>query len=111
MPRDYTWSRRTIGRNKLCIGELGTLLGVGRHQARRLLLQSGLPCRLITRRWRDSDGSWYSRRTYAIPPATAETLLWQAIEREWKKDVRLVTRLGGEVPLEARTPPSALFGR
>ncbi len=111
MPRDYSWARRFVPRSCGTVGELAILLGVGRHQARRRLLQSGLPCRLITRRWKDPDGAWYVRRTYAIPVATAEALFYGGIEREWKKDVRLLTRLGVEVPLEARTPPSALFGR
>ena len=105
---EYSWARRFISRDCLTVGEVALLLGVGRHQARRRLLQSGLPCKLIVRRWRHPDGNWYNRQTYAIPPATAETLLWQAIEREWKKDVRLLTSMGVKVPPEARTLASAL---
>ena len=105
MPRDYSWARQFVPRSCGTIGELGILLGVGRHQARRRLLQSGLPCKLITRRWRHPDGSWYVRRTYAIPPGTAEVLLWEAIGREWRKDVALIMRLGGSVSEHARTPP------
>ncbi len=105
MGRDYTWARRFVPRGCGTLGELAILLGVGRHQARRRLLQSGLPCRLITRRWKDHEGAWYVRRTYAIPAPTAEALMYGAIEREWIKDVRLITRMGVHVPPEARTPP------
>ncbi len=108
---DYSWARRFVPRSCGTVGELAIILGVGRHQARRRLLASGLPCKLITRRWRDSGGSWYVRRTYSVPVATAKALFYGGIEREWKKDVRLLTRMGVSVPEHARTPPSALFGR
>jgi len=109
MPRDYSWARRFVGRNCLTVGEVAFLLGLGRHQTRRRLLQSRLPCRLVVRRWRHHrDRSWYTRKTYAIPRGTAETLLWQAISREWERDVRLLTRMGLKVPPEARSLESAL---
>ena len=108
MPRDYSWARRFVPRSCGTVGELAILLGVGRHQARRRLLQSGLPCRLITRRWKNPDGAWQVRRTYAIPVPTAEALLWKEIEREWERDVRLLTRMGRKVPPEARSLASAL---
>ena len=52
MPRDYSWAARVVGRNAYTLREVGIMLGVGRHQARRRLLQSGLPYRLISRHWR-----------------------------------------------------------
>ena len=110
MPRDYRWARKFIPHDCATIGELGILLGLGRHEARRRLLKSGLPCRLITRRWKNPDGAWQVRRTYAIPVATAEALFYGGIEREWKRDVRFLRRLGVKVPPHACTPPRELFG-
>ena len=75
MARDYSWARRTAPRGWLTLGDLAELLAVGRHQARRKLLQSGLPCRLFTRRWRDPvDGCWYKRRFWALRRETADLL-------------------------------------
>jgi hypothetical protein len=72
--RDYGWARTVVPQDKLTLGELADLLGVGRHQARRLLLASGLPSRLLTRKW-SYNGHRYGRKTYSIPPETAEALL------------------------------------
>ncbi len=59
------------------------MLGVGRHQARRRLLQSGLPYRLISRHWRHPlDQSWYTRKCYAIPAKIVLALDSQQEERE-----------------------------
>ncbi len=91
MACDYSWARRILRRDQVTIGELGWMLGVGRHQARRRLLASGLPCRLITRRWRDPwyvEDHWYVRRTYAIPARTADILLWQHLERDGRAMLR-----------------------
>ncbi len=90
MPRDYSWARRILRRDQVTIGELGMMLGVGRHQARRRLVASGLPCRLVTRRWKDPwyEDRWYARRTYAIPARTAHILLWQHLERDGRRMLR-----------------------
>ncbi len=105
---DYSWARRFVPRSCGTVGELAILLGVGRHQARRRLLASGLPCWLLTRRWKDLNGSWYVRRAWVVPPGTAKTLLWKEIEREWERDVRLLTRMGRKVPPEARSLATAM---
>ena len=91
MPRDYSWARRILRRDQVTIGELGWMLGVGRHQARRRLLASGLPYKLVTRRWKDPwyvEDHWYVRRTYAIPARTARIILWRHIERDGRQDLR-----------------------
>lgn len=67
MCENYAWARQTIPPRMLTIGDLALFLGVGRHQARRILLGSRLPCRLITRHWRDRrHGTPYTRRTWAV---------------------------------------------
>jgi hypothetical protein len=72
MPSDYAWARATISGRMLTVGDLAALLGVGRHQARRILLASGLPCRLITRHWRERRcGTPYTRKTWAVPVEVA----------------------------------------
>ncbi len=79
----------------LTTGEFAHMLDVGRHQAVRILKASGLPCRLVTRRWRHPrDGSWYVRRYYAIPPKTATALHWQRVERDIEKTLRGFMRRG-----------------
>lgn len=64
--RGYDWARRTIPRGHWAIGDVAFLLGVGRHAARRRLLKSGLPARLITRYWR-YGGYLYRRKAWAVP--------------------------------------------
>ena len=104
MARDYSWSRRFIPRDMLTTGEFAHMLDVGRHQAVRILKASGLPCRLVTRRWRHPrDGSWYVRRTYAIPLETAKALHWEGIERDIEKTLRGLMRRGCKLtPFEKR---------
>ena len=59
------------------------MLGVGRHQARRILIASGLPHRLITRRWRHAlNGAWYARAALAISPEVADRLVWERLARQ-----------------------------
>jgi hypothetical protein len=100
MARDYTWARRTLGRHMVTIGELATMLGVGRHQARRRLLASSLPAKLVTRRWKDRHGCWYMRRTWAVPMETFRTLLIQQIERDWNRDARVFGKRAPRFPRE-----------
>lgn len=96
MPRDYTWARRTIPDYMLSVGELSLLLGTGRHQARRILIRSGFPCRLIKRHWRDpSRARGYTRRAWAIPQDVALLLMLKQIQRQLKPDCR---RLGIPIP-------------
>ena len=95
MARDYSWARSFLRHDWLTIGELAWLLNVGRHQARRRLLASGLACKLILRRWRQPhEGSWYVRRAYAVPPVTVRVLFWRALERDWRRTEREFARLG-----------------
>ncbi len=90
MACDYSWARRFVGRANVTVGELATMLSLGRHQARRRLLASGLPYKLITRHWQDPwyEDRWYARRTYAIPSKTARILLWQHLERDGRQMLR-----------------------
>lgn len=100
MPRDYSWARQAIPCNMATVGELAIILGVGRHQARRRLLASGLPVKLVTRRWKDQDECWWVRRTWAIPLETFKTLLIQQIERDWYRDAKLAGRQASRFPRE-----------
>ncbi len=96
MPRDYKWAAQSLPPDLVSIGELGILLGLGRHQARRLLLKSGYPCKLYTKHWRGDNGRGYTRRTYGIPPVTFRLLLKERsafwMQRALRAMGRLMTR-------------------
>ena len=90
MPRDYSWARQTIPQHTLTIGQLAAFLGVERHQARRLLVRSGLPCRLVVRRWMDDDRErWFVRKAWAVPLETANTLRESKIQKLCKHAQRV----------------------
>ena len=80
MPRDYSWAQRNIPEGLYSIGDLAEGLDMGRHQARRILLSSGLPCWLIMKRWRGSNGKYYCRRAWAIPFETHFCLILEQLE-------------------------------
>ncbi len=84
MARDYSWSRRWLPPGTWNIGDLAIMLGLGRHRTRRILLASGLPCRLIRRRW-SYRGRGYSRRFYSIPDLTAAVLYARRVKWEWRR--------------------------
>ena len=110
MPRDYSWARRFVPRDCFTVGELADVLCIGSHQARRRLLQSGLPYRLITRRWQHPlDQCWYVRRTYAIPPETADALYWADAEDGWARMQRHLIRHGARLSPAQRRPLRDLF--
>lgn len=72
----------------LTIGDLAALLGVGRHQARRILLVSGLPCKLVTRHWHGIDGRAYTRKTWAVPVEVACLLRLKRTQRQMLREAK-----------------------
>lgn len=87
MACNYFWARLTIPANMMTLGELSLLLGTGRHQARRILIRSGLPCRLIKRHWRSpTTERGYTRRAWAIPQEVALLLMLKQAERQLRPD-------------------------
>lgn len=77
MARDYQWAARTVPKGYWTIGDVAFMLGVGRHAARRRLLRSGLPAKLITRYWQHG-GHLYRRRALAVPEVSAMILFAEA---------------------------------
>ena len=96
MPRDYKWAAQSLPPGLVTIGELGVLLGLGRHQARRMLLRSGYPCKLYTRKWRGDNGQGYTRKCYGVPLMTFFHLSKErsvfVMERVLRAMGRLMTR-------------------
>ena len=103
MPRDYSWSRNSIPPRLNTIGELAGLLGLGRHQTRRRLIDSGLPFKVYVKRWQDpNSGKWYSRRAIGIPQKTAAELLkldmMNSLGAGWKSFCRAIKSKNTETP-------------
>ncbi len=103
MARDYSWSRNSIPPRMNTIGELAGLLGLGRHQTRRRLIDSGLPFKVYVKRWQDpNSGKWYSRRAIGIPQKTAAELLkldmMNSLGAGWKSFCRAIKSKNTETP-------------
>jgi len=103
MPRDYSWSRRSIPPRMNTIGELAGLLGLGRHQTRRRLIASGLPYRVYVKRWTNpATGQQYSRRAIGIPQSTAGELvknnIMDSLGKSWKNIARVTKMKDPEPP-------------
>lgn len=98
----YQWSRASIPPKMHTVGELGIMLGLGRHQARRRLVASGLPYTIYVRRWKNpANGQPYSRRAIGIPQSTAGELVKgdaeSSIRKSWK-DISRTTKLTNPEP-------------
>jgi hypothetical protein len=106
--RDYTWTRRSIQDDMFSVGDLALWLGLGRHQARRVLLHSGLPCRLITRHWWDPrTGRGYTRKALCTHWRVGLVLLLRRIKRDLEPDAK---RLGIPTPPALDSKISELLG-
>lgn len=91
MPDDYPWARHSIPTGLWTLAELAQLLDVGTHQARRILLKSGLPCRLITKHWWDRQtGRGFTRKAWALSGIVALVLLLERIRQHVTSDARTV---------------------
>lgn len=83
---DYSWADGVVGQDCVSIGTLGTLLRVGRHQARRRLVASGLPYRVYRRVWTHPSGRIYTRKAIAVPLISAHALYLTRLSRIWTDD-------------------------
>lgn len=85
----YHWARRSIPADLWTLGDLALLLGIGRHQARRVLLKSGVPCCLVAKHWRDKHtGRGFTRKAWALPGTAALLLLLVRIRQEITVDAK-----------------------
>jgi hypothetical protein len=93
---NYHWARRSIPTDLWTLGELAQLLGVSRHQARRILLKSCLPCHLVAKHWWDKrTGLGFTRKAWALPVTAALVLLLERVRRHVASDARA---LGVPIP-------------
>ncbi len=84
MARDYSWARRWAPAGTWTVGDLAIMIGLGRHQTRRILLASKLPYRLIRRRW-SYGGRGYARKYYVIPSSTAAVIYVRRLKWDWNR--------------------------
>jgi len=107
MARDYSWARNSIPPRMNTVGELAGLLDLGRHQARRRLVASGLPYTIYIRRWTNpATGQQYSRRAIGIPQQTAAELIKNdmadSLANGWKSFSRAIKSKNFETPPQIR---------
>jgi hypothetical protein len=89
---DYAWAAIAVGPHRRTLGDLGVVLGVQRHRARRILINSPAVhvSRLVRRRWQAPDGRVFTRSAWSVPVAAIRFLV---LEREAPAVLRLARRL------------------